>query len=348
MNYFNHEISRWRGGWRTAAAIAMVAPAALFALRAVPAKAADFTVAPAVIDGNGIPNDIFSYTLTVTNTSGRLENVFASVYELTAAGDQAFVDPATSDRPALLADWIGITRGAMLFQPGETKKIPVTVTINPYATAGDYHAVIAFVAGDTRAAAEANLNGAPQALINFTIASDAKELLQLASFGPSRHFYSSFPVSVDYAIKNIGDVPSTPGGSVIFYDGIGHELGSVPVNPANGAIAPGATQSFTATWGGSHAMGQYRVGIQATYGAADAQLSDEALFWVLPWRQLLTVFLALLAAVVIAASLLHRSYLKRHHRRRQLIESLLRARDNKHVVDLRHPGSHPDRANRRS
>ncbi len=315
---------------------AFSAAAGAFATRV--AHAADLTVAPAVIDGNGIPDDMFNYTLTVTNTSGRQLNIFASVYELTASGTQPFIDPASSNRPELLADWIGISRGAMIFAPGETKTIPMNVTINPYATAGDYHAVVAFVEGGTRDEAEKNLNGAPQALVNFTVISDLKEELQLVSFGPEKRISSGFPMTVDYAIKNTGDIPSDPGGDVIFYDRIGHELGSVSVNPGGDSIAPGTTKQFTATWNGAGgSMGEYKVGLEATYGAQNAQLADTALFWILPWKELFVIFIILLILVIAAAVFMHRGYAKRHHRRRQLIEHLLK---NKQVIDLKHPHHH--------
>ena len=304
--------------------------------------APDLTVAPAVIDGNGVPDDIFNYTLTVTNVTSRQLNVFASVYELTASGTQPFTDPASSDRPALLADWISISRGAMMFAPGETKTIPMSVTINPYATAGDYHAVIAFVEGGTRADAETHLDGAPQALVNFTVASNLKDELQLVSFAPGRRFSSGFPVTVDYAVANTGDVPESPSGEIIFYDRIGHELGSVPANPDGATIAPGDTHAFTATWDGNGGgMGEYKAGLQMTYGPQDAQLADTAIFWILPWKELLGIFLALFILVAIGAAFVHRSYVRRHHRRRQAIERILASRhESSTTIDLKHPHRH--------
>lgn len=314
------------------------AVAALAPFSAVRADNSGITVTPAVIDEHGLPNDMFNYTLTVTNNTGQLQNVFASVYELTSDGKQAFVDPAMSDRSALLADWISVSRGAMPFKPGETKKISVGVTINPYATAGEYHAVIAFVTGGTRDEAEQHLNGAPQVLVNFAVASTAKEILQLVSFGPERRFNSGFPIHISYAIKNTGDVPSSPAGELIFYDRIGHEVGSTPVNPDGKLIAPGETQAFTADYNGT-SMGQYKVGLQATYGPQNAQLADTALFWVLPWQKLAAIFGIFFAGVILFAMFLHRRYLKHHRERRQLIERLVKKNETtNHVVDLRHPG----------
>ncbi|HUZ93130.1 MAG TPA: hypothetical protein VNG29_04005 [Candidatus Paceibacterota bacterium] len=312
--------------------------AALFAVFFAPvppaAFAADLTVAPAVIDGHGLPRDILNYTLTVTNNNSSPENVFASVYELTASGTQVFADPSTSNRPALLADWIEVSRGATMFQPGESKTIPVMITINPSATAGDYHAVIAFVTGSTRNEAETHLNGAPQALVNLSVASDAKEALQIDSFGPAKRFYSGFPVEFDYIIENIGTVSEAPKGSVLLYDRTGHEIGSIDANPGGISIAPGEKKSFTAQWQNGQGLGQYKASLDILYGATNETLESVALFWILPWEKLLIIFGILFAVVIVLAVVMHKEYEKRHHRRMRMMQHLLKDRS---VVDLRHP-----------
>lgn len=288
------------------------------------AHADDLTVTPAVIDAHGLPRDILSYTLTVTNNTNVQQIVFASVNELTADGKQAFLDPSVSNRPETLADWISVDRGSMTFQPGETKTLPVGININPSATQGDYHAVIEFVEGATRDQAEQHLDGAPQAIINVSVASDATELLQIDSFTATKYFNSSFPADFNYTIENTGDVPSTPIGQVLFYDRTGHEIGSVNANPSSTSIVPGTTALFTATWAKGPGLGQYKAVLDLTYGANDATLESVALFWILPWMKLLIVFGLLFILVIVGAIFLHREYEKRHHRRQQFIENLLK------------------------
>ena len=312
------------------------------------AHAADFTVSPAVIDDHALPNDILNYSLTVTNTSGKQQNVFASVYEITKNGDQMFLDPTSPERTTLLADWIGISRGALVFQPGESKTLPVTINVNPYATAGEYHAAIAFVEGGTRDEAEKQLNGAPQALVDLTVASNAKEELTLVNFSPQKRFASSLPLGVVFTLKNTGTVSSTPGGLVLFYDHIGHTVGSVPANPQDVSLAPGEEKTFTASWDGIGAgMGEYKASLEVSYGANDAQLADTALVWILPWQKILIIFFILLVVVIALTVMAHRAYLRQHHRRASVIKSLvdrLKQHEGKnahHVVDLRGPSEPP-------
>ena len=313
-----------------------------FGVASVPkALAADFTVMPAVIDGNGVPNDMLNYVLTVTNTSGRQQNVFASVYELTPSGTQPFMDPSGSNRPALLADWISVSRGAMMLAAGASTTMPVQVQINPYAAAGDYHAVIAFVAGGTRDDAEQHLVGAPQAIVNMAVASNLVASLRVDGFSSVKGFYTSFPVAFHYTIENNGDVASTPAGEIRFYDRLGHVIGSVDANPDAVSIAPGKKQEFSADWANGGGFGQYKAVLDVSYGGADNKLENIALVWVLPWKKLLAIFGSLFVVMIGLALWMHHEYEKRHYRRQRALENLLKKRGNAReaILDLRHPKS---------
>ena len=295
---------------------------------ALTVHAAGLTVTPAVIDDHGLPRDILTYNLTVTNTDDHMVYVFASVYNLTADGKQDFqdtsiVNTSVAEKSVSLANWIDVSRGSMTFEPGETKTIPVTINVNPFATAGTYHAVIAFVEGGTRADAETHLDGAPQALVNLEVQSNSKEELSLVSFASTNRFASAFPVNFAYTLQNTGNVSSTPTGLVIFYDRLGHELGSVDANPDQVSIAPGETQDFTVQWGNGGGFGQYKAMLDLTYGAAGNKLQDVALVWVLPWIKVLMVFLVLLVLVIIVAVWVHRRYERGHYTRMHIIEQLL-------------------------
>jgi hypothetical protein len=288
------------------------------------AQTVDLTVLPAVIDGKGVPHDMLNYSLTITNTSGHQENIFATVCELTASGTRVFANPSMEDRVALLADWIGVSRGAILLKPGESTTTPVQIQISPYAAAGNYHAVIAFVQGGTRDDAEHNLNGAPQTLVNMAVASNLAPSLAIKGFSAAKSFYAGFPVIFNYIIENSGDASSTPSGEVMFYDKAGHEIGSVDANPQKVAIAPGQKSSFSARWQSSKGFGQYKAVLDLSYGAGDNKIESTALVWVLPWEKLLAIFGTLFVVMIALAIWLHRIYERRHHRRRRAIESLLK------------------------
>jgi hypothetical protein len=322
--------------------IGVAAMAVFFvAVMASVARADDLVVSPAVIDGHGAPNDILNYTLVVTNTTGNQKNVYASVYELTPSGTEPFSDPSDADRTSLLADWISVSRASMTFAPGASETIPVTIQVNPYAAAGNYHAVIAFVEGNTRPEAEEHLQGAPQALVDMAVASNLVASLRVDDFAPAKGFYAGFPVSFDYTIENNGTVSSTPSGEVRFYDRLGRELGSVDANPDGLSIVPGGKQSFAASWAKGGGFGQYTAILDVSYGGVENRLENTALVWVLPWEKLLFIFGSLLILVIAAALWLHRAYEKRHHRRRLAIERLIaRSKaENKweKTLDLRHP-----------
>ena len=310
------------------------------------AHADGLVVSPAVIDGNGVPNDILNYALTITNNTGRQANIFAVVCELTPSGTVVFANPSALDGPILLADWLSVSRAAILLPPGRSTTTPLTVQINPHAAAGNYHATIAFVAGDTRFDAEENLAGAPQTLINMSVASNLKASLRVDGFAAEKGFYTAFPVTFSYVIENNGDLAAAPSGEVMVYDRLGHEVGSVDANPDSESIAPGEKKSFSAEWQNSGNLGEYKAVLDLSYGGADDRLENTALVWVLPWKKLLAAFGALFVLMIVLALWLHRQYEKRHHRRRRAIENLLKKRNEEtpknnfekgdHVIDLRH------------
>jgi len=321
----------------------VVANVAFFgAMTALPVHAQSaqgVTILPAVIDGTGVTNDILNYTLTITNTSGKQENIFATVGELTPSGTQVFANPSMEDRATLLADWLSVSRGSILLHPGESTTTPVQVQISPYAVAGDYHAVVLLVQGDTRDEAEHDLIGAPQALINISVTSDLVASLRVDSFSSGKSFYTSFPVTFNYTVENTGQVSSAPSGQVMFYDRSGHELGSVDANPNGLIIAPGQKQSFTAEWQNGGELGQYKAVLDLTYGSGSDRLDNTALVWVLPWKKILAIFAMLFILTIIVALLLHREYAKRHHRRQRAIENLLKRKPaeptRETTIDLR-------------
>jgi hypothetical protein len=315
-----------------------LAAAAIVFMYAIPAAHADnLTVSPAVIDASGTPNDIMNYTLTITNTTNQQENIFATVCELTPSGTQVFANPSEEDRVTLLADWISVSRGAILLAPGESTTTPVQIQINPYAATGDYHAVIAFVEGGTRDDAEAHLSGAPQTLIDMSVASGLTVSLRVDSFAPDKNFYTGFPVAFDYTIENNGQTTSTPSGQVMFYDRTGHELGSVDANPQDLSISPNTKQSFAAQWQSAGGFGQYKAVLDLSYAGGDNRLENTALVWVLPWKKLLAIFIALFIATILLSLWLYHEYEKRHRRRRRALESLLKKRNFETTIDLRHP-----------
>ncbi len=306
------------------------------------AYAADLTVAPATIDGNGLPNDMMNYSITIVNTSGRLINVFPVVYNLNANGDQFLADTAYGDKTTSLTNWISVSRGAILLEPGAQKTIPVGVQISPYATQGTYHAVIAFGEGDTIDVAEASITGAPQTLVTMDVASNAKESLRLDSFSATKRFYSAFPASLSYVIENNGTVSSTPTGEVTVYDRIGHVLGSLDANPKAYALAPGEKHTFTAAWQSNEGFGEYKAVLNITYGSAGDSFEDAVLFWILPWQKIALIFGASLFVIIILTAMAYKKYEARFEQRKYLIKKMSRVN---HVIDLRPPV--PPRGNQR-
>ena len=108
-----------------------------------PVVAAEYSVTPMLIEHTVEPRDMSEETVKITNTSGRKLRIFPTVNQITLGegGEiKSFVPPSMSDNTTSITSWISVTRGRVEINPGETIKIPLNITVNPNAVAGEYHA----------------------------------------------------------------------------------------------------------------------------------------------------------------------------------------------------------------
>ena len=250
------------------------------------------TATPAVFDFKAKARDILKEKLVLTNQSGVKLNIYAFINNvLAASGEEKFLDPAATDYSSSLANWISISRGVLDMAPGETKEIDFSVEVNMRAKPGIYHAVIAFVAGATREAAEANLKEAAKININLEVLDSAKEILGIKKFMPDKTIFSKFPVSLSYALENSGDRSLLPTGRILIYNRHGEEVSVIDLNPSAINIEPQMSKNFKAVWPDGKDFGRYKALLNIEYGNGQRKtLHDVIFFWVIPWQKLLILF----------------------------------------------------------
>jgi hypothetical protein len=100
-----------------------------------------------------------------------------------------------------------------------------------------------------------------------------------------------------------------PNGEIIISNSRGEEVGTVPVNPNHEVLSPGAEINFKANVPASGLLGKYKALLSVDYGTSQlASVYDTAFFYIIPWKQLLALFLVLLAFVVFVSVVAHRRY----------------------------------------
>lgn len=285
----------------------------LLILSAPPVFAADYAVTPIVIDHETEPRDIFEESVKITNTTDRKLRIFPTVNEITVGDEgevKSFVPASMSDNTTSVTSWIAVTRGRVEINPGESIKIPVSFTINPNAAPGEYHAFIGFAEGSKRDEAEnlVTTGRAPGVVVRLSIVEKRTEYLRLNRFNIERFVTALDESTITYELENVGGLPITPTGEIIFYNSRGVELKAMPVNPDRITIEANDRESFTQTVPDVGTIGRFKALLNVEYGTGlRANLYDTAYFNVVPVVYLAIIFAFLLGTSLLLALWYHRS-----------------------------------------
>lgn len=282
----------------------------------------EYVVAPPIIELSVSARDIQQQSIKITNTGTVPLRLFPTVNSVTLGddGEIATFEPASmSNQANTVTSWLAISRARLELAPGETKKIPLEITINPNAVPGDYYAFIGFGNGDKRDEVEAAVlkGGVPGSIVRISIADTSTEYLRLHAFTIDRFVRSGEDVGVRYELENIGDIPVTPSGEVILYDVRGFEVGAVPLNSEQVTLAPGERTAFEASAPDTGSFGRHKAFLSLEYGQKQrANLYDTTFFTVVPITLLIIAF-AVLLIISVLLTLLH---LRRGQARVNLVE----------------------------
>ena len=277
-----------------------------------PVVAAEYSVTPMLIEHTVEPRDMSEETVKITNTSGRKLRIFPTVNQITLGegGEiKSFVPPSMSDNTTSITSWISVTRGRVEINPGETIKIPLNITVNPNAVAGEYHAFIGFAEGSKRDEAEALVmeGRAPGVVVRLSLVEKKSEYLRLNRFVINRFVTNHADATVSYELENVGGLPITPSGEIIFYDSRGVEIAAVTVNDEKKSIQANNTEKFSQVLPDVGTIGKRKALLNIQYGTTQrSNLYDTTYFNVIPLVPLIAIFGVLLLLSVLLVLYYHK------------------------------------------
>lgn len=272
------------------------------------------TTTPVVIDDKAKARDILQEKVTITNATDHKLEIYPSVNNVAPKdGAQQFTPAQGADQLSdSLANWIELSRGVIALSPGETREVPFIIHVNFNAVPSMYHAEISFFEGTTRAEAEA-AGALSTVTVNLEVQQDVKEILQLDKFATGKFFLAGDDVRFDYQLENIGNQELQPHGEIRIYDRKGAEVASVDVNKDGKAVSPEQMSQLASVWTAAQGLGQYKALLTVYYGKNQtASVQDTVFFWIIPWKQLLMLFVAGLIAIIFAAFYVHKRLDARH------------------------------------
>lgn len=255
------------------------------------------TISPLVIDEKAKPRDIIKGTLLLTNTTDSPLTLFSFVKDIVNEGTNIEFMGAKNKRGSL-ANWIAFPSTIDL-QKKEKRSVDFLITVNPSATPGRYHALIALPHGSVRQDLEGKVeNGAPEVLINLEVGDSNIDLLQLQKFISTKSIFLRNAPSFEYSIENAGTRALIPMGEITIYNMRGEEVTTFNANKEAVSIEPGTTFRFTGMWREAKEFGRYKARLNIEYqDNQHGSLQDSVFFWVVP-KKIVLIFVGVLFAIV--------------------------------------------------
>lgn len=277
------------------------------------AHAADFSVRPFLIDEVVEARDILTKDIVITNDSGHKLNIYSTVNEITvdSSGDiKEFVSPVMTDRTNTITSWVEVIRGRITLEAGASTTIPLTLRVHPQALPGEYHAFIGFYPTQkAHEAEEAAMRGdADGVIVKLTIEDKSEEFLRITSYLIDRFVIRESQRFATIEVENLGDTLEIPKGEIIFFNSLGEELTSVPVNEAGVSVNPGERKIITAPIPFGNELGRYKANISLQYGSKQkANIYDTTQFFMMPIHIMVVVLASIVVLSFLIVWLLRRS-----------------------------------------
>lgn len=279
-----------------------------------PVLAAEVLITPPLFDLEVAPRDVITKEVTLTNTTDRKLDVFATVNEI--AVDEGgvireFVSPVMTDQTITVTSWIEVTRGVIELEPQGTVTIPVTLRVHQNAAPQTYHAFIGFVPASNRPEAEARAlqGGAGGVVLKAVLQEKKNELLRIASFAIDRFVLFERNRQVTVEVQNSGDDTSVVQGEIIFYNSRGEEVGSAQVNDERSSIAPKETAQYSATIPFNDKLGRFKANVKLEYGEEKKSvLFDTTQFFMIPLAILIGLAIIIVLISLVVTYLLRRIF----------------------------------------
>lgn len=301
-------IQRLRWTW------GLVVIAAMAAVIAAPgrAKAANtgpigIQISPVRVEVNVDPGQSYTFKVSPFNvTAGTLlltplVNDFKAKDE---TGTPAIVLDGSSPPSLSLKSWLTLSDPSPFqLAPKTAKPIIVTLNVPKDAEAGGHYGVVRFTgAGIGQTSSNVALVASWGTLVLVRVSGDITERLSVASFYTSRHglrstWFEQGPVGFTERINNTGNVHVEPHGNITVTNMFGGQVGSIAINGDGGNILPDSIRRFDQSFSKSHLFGRYTAAFNLAYGTHGETLSSSLTFWVIPYKLVIIVIIALILVI---------------------------------------------------
>ncbi len=265
----------------------------------------DFVLEPAKQEVILKPGEKTTKTLSVTNRTDRQQTFTVSIEDFQGSKDpgRVVVLLGNDKGPYSLKDYIKPEVSTFKLGSKQTATINVAINIPADAEPGGKFASVLVSSQPSNTSADTNDNEARTisrlgALYFVRVAGHVKEDADLKDFrlsGSSKPFYEKGPFTFEALFENNSSVHLIPQGHIEVKNMFGHKVKDLDIPPF--FSLPASLRSATVTWDSGFALGRYTATAVIDRGYQenpDVTDTKTIAFWVLPWKILVGIILAII------------------------------------------------------
>jgi len=244
-------------------------------------------IQPAITEETLDLGESFSFTMRVTNHSDEEKEYFLEardIRELSAGGQPIFVERGQNIDHGL-SSWISFPQLSIIVGPNETGRAEININVPFDASPGGHFAAVFISLEPPEVEGTATKVGTNVGtLMNFRIAGDIIEEMQIREFTTDKAVYTNSQVELTVKVENLGNVLLRPVGPLEITNIFGKKVATFTINETGRGVFPGQVRDFNIEWdGGKFAFGRYQALAGLVYGEDSRKSIDTTIsFWVLP------------------------------------------------------------------
>lgn len=263
------------------------------------------------------PGEVYSDEIVFWNLSqdGDTYRVYVSGFQQieNQPGTAIILTPEDDAIAAYSASkWFSVEKETIYLEPSKNIKLKYTIEVPEDATKGEFNAEIFLI---SESDVQQNITAAFTSLAAGTpfliqIGEDFVENAELLRFTTDKKTYEKIDVNFLTKIQNLGDTHITPTGEIIIENIFRQEVARVPFNKNNQSLLRDNIGNYEDYWDQSSylspnkaiALGPMKAKLLVTYRTFQpgfAVLNGEASFWIIPWKIIIAILLALVLAIII-------------------------------------------------
>ena len=312
----------------------------------------DVTVSPIYFDLSADPGTTLTSKIRLRNNTASPIPIKLGVERL--SGDLNGNYNLKQDKNDSTLSWIRFDNNSIVVKPMEWTDIPFNIDV-PKDAAYGYYWTITFAQDKNSPLAKngVNLTGAAGVPVLLNVRKEgAKAEAKILNFSAGPLISEYLPVDFTVKVQNTGNVHIKPHGNIFISSGNNKNLAILDINPGLGSVIPNSARIFNASWDDGFItiepkttndgqplidkngklvttlsinwdkltefrIGRYTANLLLVFdnGKRDVPLESTITFWVLPYKALIIIVVALIIGFLVVRWLI-RAYIRREVEKR--------------------------------